>query len=128
MLLMQSLLLSEAVRVTILTTLSFIIALLVTPLWYKFIIKYKFGKQLRSGGGAPVFAELHKNKAGTPTSGGLIIWTTVIAHGDLLRYHAPSFWRRWTYFNFVDRAQTYLPIAAFLIAALLGLLDDWLTC
>ena len=30
------------------------------------------------------------------------------------------------YFNFVDRAETYLPIAAFLIAALLGLLDDWL--
>ena len=51
-------LLSEAVRVTILTTLSFIIALLVTPLWFKFIEKYKFGKQLRDGAETPVFAEL----------------------------------------------------------------------
>ncbi|MEK7195374.1 MAG: phospho-N-acetylmuramoyl-pentapeptide-transferase, partial [Patescibacteria group bacterium] len=28
-------------------------------------------------------------------------------------------------FNFVNRAETYLPIAALLIAALIGLLDDW---
>ena len=124
--LMQSMLLSEAVRVTLLTTLSFIIALLVTPLWYKFIIKYKFGKQLRDSAEAPVFAELHKNKAGTPTSGGIIIWTTVIGMAIFFDVMNHLFNGMWHYFNFVDRAETYLPIAAFLIAALLGLLDDWL--
>ncbi|HEY5221103.1 MAG TPA: phospho-N-acetylmuramoyl-pentapeptide-transferase [Candidatus Paceibacterota bacterium] len=123
---MQSTLLSEAVRVTILTTISFVIALLVTPLWFKFIQKYKFGKQLRDGAEAPVFAELHKNKAGTPTSGGLIIWTTVIGMAIIFDVMRHLFGGGWAYFNFVDRAQTYLPIAAFLIAALLGLLDDWL--
>ncbi len=126
MVLMHSLLLSEAVRVTILTTISFVVALLVTPLWYKFIIKYKFGKQLRNGAETPVFAELHKNKAGTPTSGGIIIWTTVIGMAIIFDVMRHIFGGGWNYFNFVDRAETYLPIAAFLIAALLGLLDDWL--
>ena len=65
--LMQSILFSEAVRVTVLTTLSFMIALIITPLWFKFLKKYKFGKQLRASCDTPVFSELHKNKAGMPT-------------------------------------------------------------
>ncbi len=32
----------------------------------------------------------------------------------------------WHYFNFISRPETYLPIAALVIAALLGLADDWL--
>ncbi len=32
----------------------------------------------------------------------------------------------WRYLNFVDRAETYLPIAALIGAALIGLFDDWL--
>jgi phospho-N-acetylmuramoyl-pentapeptide-transferase len=124
--LMQSTLLSEAVRVTVLTTLSFIIALLVTPLWFKFLKKYKFGKQLRDGAETPVFAELHKNKAGTPTGGGIIIWSTVIGMAVFFDVMNHLFDGMWHYFNFIDRAETYLPIAAFLIAALFGLLDDWL--
>jgi len=124
--LMQSLLLSQAVRVTVLTTISFVIALLITPLWFKFLKKYKFGKQLRDGADAPVFAELHKNKAGTPTGGGIIIWSTVIGMAIIFDVMWHLFGGNWAYFNFVDRAETYLPIAALLIAALLGLLDDWL--
>ncbi len=126
MLLMQSMLLSEAVRVTILTTLSFIIALVVTPLWFKFLKRYKFGKQLRNGGETPIFTELHKNKAGTPTGGGLIFVSTVIFMAIFFDVMNHLFDGVWNYFNFVDRAETYLPIAAFAIAALFGLLDDWL--
>jgi phospho-N-acetylmuramoyl-pentapeptide-transferase len=123
---MQSMLLSQAVRVTILTTLSFVIALLITPLWYKFLVKYKFGKQLRDSADAPIFSELHKNKAGTPTSAGIIIWTTVLGMAIVFDILNHMFDGVWHYFNFVDRAETYLPLAALLIAALLGLLDDWL--
>jgi phospho-N-acetylmuramoyl-pentapeptide-transferase len=32
----------------------------------------------------------------------------------------------WRYLNFVNRAETYLPLAALFIAAIFGLLDDWL--
>jgi phospho-N-acetylmuramoyl-pentapeptide-transferase len=122
--LIQSALLSQAARVTILTTLSFVIALLITPLWFKFLKKYKFGKQLRED--TPIFSELHKNKAGTPTSAGIIIWTTVIGMAIIFDALNHLLGGVWTYFNFVNRAETYLPLAAFLIAALLGLLDDWL--
>lgn len=126
MLLMQSMLLSEAVRVTILTTLSFVVALLITPLWYKFIVKYKFGKHLRDASVTPVFAKLHESKAGTPTSGGLIFVSTVIFMAVFFDVMNHLFGGMWSYFNFIDRPETYLPIAAFSIAALLGLLDDWL--
>jgi len=124
--LMQSLLLSQAVRVTVLTTLSFVIALLITPLWFKFLKKYKFGKQLRESKDAPIFSELHKNKTGTPTGAGIIIWSTVIGMAIVFDVMRHLFGGAWNYLNFVDRAETYLPIAALLIAALLGLLDDWL--
>jgi phospho-N-acetylmuramoyl-pentapeptide-transferase len=123
---MQSMLLSQAVRVTILATLSFVIALLITPLWFKFLKKYKFGKQLRGSGDAPVFSELHKSKSGTPTSAGIIIWSTVIGMAIIFDVMRHLFGGAWNYFNFIDRAQTYLPIAALLIAALIGLLDDWI--
>jgi phospho-N-acetylmuramoyl-pentapeptide-transferase len=123
---MQSMLLNQAVRVTILTTISFIIALIITPLWFKFLKKYKFGKQLRGSEDAPVFSELHKSKSGTPTGAGIIIWSTVIGMAIIFDVMRHLFGGPWNYFNFIDRAQTYLPIAALLIAALLGLLDDWL--
>jgi phospho-N-acetylmuramoyl-pentapeptide-transferase len=123
---MQSMLLSQAVRVTILTTISFVIALAVTPLWFKFLKKYKFGKQLRGSADAPVFSELHKGKAGVPTGAGIIIWSTVIGMAIIFDVMRHLFGGAWNYLNFVDRAETYLPLAALLIAALIGLLDDWL--
>src|SRR5579885_3856160 len=118
-------LISETIRIIILTTISFLVALFVTPLWFKFLKKYKFSKQLREEDGAPVFYELHKKKAGTPTAGGIIIWTTAIGLAilfGLLNYFFGGFWQ---YFNFIDRGETYLPLAALLGAALLGLVDDY---
>jgi phospho-N-acetylmuramoyl-pentapeptide-transferase len=123
---MQSMLLSQAVRVTILTTISFVVAIVVTPLWFKFLKKYKFGKQLRSSEDTPVFSELHKGKSGTPTGAGVIIWSTVIGMAIIFDVMRHLFGGAWDYLNFVDRAETYLPLAALLIAALIGLLDDWL--
>jgi phospho-N-acetylmuramoyl-pentapeptide-transferase len=119
-------LIAETVRVTILTTIAFFVAFFLTPLWFNFLQKYKFGKQLRGSEETPVFHGLHKNKEGTPTGGGIIIWSTVIIMAivfDVLRH---LFGGIWNYLNFIDRAETYLPLAALLIAALLGLLDDWL--
>lgn len=122
----SSILISESVRVMILTTLSFVVALIITPLWLAFLKKYKFGKQLRNHEDAPVYTSLHKNKLGTPTSGGLIIVSTVLGLALFFDIMNHLFDGMWHYLSFVDRAETYLPIAAFAIAALLGLLDDWL--
>jgi phospho-N-acetylmuramoyl-pentapeptide-transferase len=126
MIFIHSILISEAIRVTLLTTVAFFIALAITPLWFKFLKKYKFGKQLRDGAETPVFSELHKNKAGTPTSGGIIIWSTVLGMAIILDIFNHLFGGVWTYLNFINRGETYLPISALFIGALLGLLDDWL--
>jgi phospho-N-acetylmuramoyl-pentapeptide-transferase len=103
---------------------SFVTALLLTPLVTKFLYRYKMGKQIRQSAETPIFSALHKNKEGTPTMGGIIIWATVLGLSLIFFILNLIFDGFWDYFNFVDRAQTYLPIAAMLIAAILGLVDD----
>lgn len=123
---MQSIILSQTVRVMVLATISFLVALAVTPLWMKLLNKYGFNKQLRESKDAPVFYELHKKKIGVPTGAGIIIWSTVLALAiifDILGHVFDGFWH---YMNFIDRPETYLPLAALFLAGLLGLIDDWL--
>jgi len=119
--------LEQTVRVMVLASIAFFVALLATPLWYRFLKKKHFDKQIREETTAPVFYELHKKKVGTPTSGGVIIWSTVVglaAFFGIMNFFFDG--RVWHYLNFVNRAETYLPLAALLGAALIGLFDDWL--
>ncbi|MEK9180344.1 MAG: phospho-N-acetylmuramoyl-pentapeptide-transferase [Patescibacteria group bacterium] len=115
----------EAVRILILTTIAFVVALGVTPICYRFLKKYSFSKQLRGREGTPIFHELHQKKEGTPTSGGIIIWSTILGLAGVFWFLSYVFDGDWDYFNFVDRAQTYLPLATLAVAAILGLADDW---
>jgi phospho-N-acetylmuramoyl-pentapeptide-transferase len=55
-----------------------------------------------------------------------VIWVTVLGLALVLFVMGKVFDGFWNYLNFVDRAETYLPIAAMLVAAALGLLDDLL--
>lgn len=104
--------------------LSFVVAMVITPLIIRLIDKYGIKKQIKSEQDAPVFAGLHKGKAGTPNMGGIIIWGTVMLLAAILFILSGIFDGFFSYLNFVDRAQTYLPLIAMLIAALVGLLDD----
>lgn len=117
---------AEAVRVTVLTTISFVVALIITPIWFRVLKKYRFGKHLREASEAPVFHEFHKNKEGVPTAAGVIIWGTVLILAVFFGLMGIFFDGTWHYFNFISRPETYLPLAALLIAAVLGLVDDWL--
>jgi len=117
---------AAAIRVTIVATIAFFVALFITPFWFNFLKGRKFGKQLRDDKTTPVFHNLHKAKAGTPTGGGVIIWSTVLGLALVFGLLARLFDGPWQYFNFLNRAETYLPLAALAGAALLGLLDDWL--
>lgn len=116
----------EAVRVLILTTIAFLVALAITPFCYRLLQKFGFSKQIRTKEGAPIFSELHSKKSGTPTAGGIIIWVTILGLAGVFWFLSRIFDGAWDYFNFIDRAQTYLPLAALFAAALLGLADDWL--
>jgi phospho-N-acetylmuramoyl-pentapeptide-transferase len=72
-----------------------------------------------------VYSKLHEKKAGTPTAGGVIIWGTVVGLAFLFWALSSVFGGVWDTLNFVNRRETYLPLAALFFTALLGLLDDW---
>lgn len=117
---------SQTVRVLILTSIAFFAALAVTPFWSRFLKSHQLKKQIRGETQTPIYHKFHEKKVGTPTAGGVIIWSTVLGLALLFWLLGRFFDGPWRYFNFVNRAETYLPIAALLLAALLGLIDDWL--
>ncbi|MBI2013704.1 MAG: phospho-N-acetylmuramoyl-pentapeptide-transferase [Candidatus Colwellbacteria bacterium] len=105
----------EAIRLLVTAMFAFAVALFVSPIVIRILKRLSFGKQIRTEESAPIMAGLHKKKEGTPTMGGVVIWGTVLAI---------AFGLLFTDFNFIDRSETYLPLAALVIAAFLGLIDD----
>ncbi|MEK7159241.1 MAG: phospho-N-acetylmuramoyl-pentapeptide-transferase [Patescibacteria group bacterium] len=114
-------------KIGLLSIFSFLIAFFSTPLLTHFLYKYKLGKQIRDEASAPIFAAMHKEKSGTPTMGGLLIWLTTLVLAILffaIEYFFPtSFFAK---LNFLTREQTLLPLGALVISALIGLFDDYL--
>lgn len=100
--------------------LSFVLAMLLTPVFTYFAYKYQWWKKIRDtawiGGEkekAPVYHKIHaaKHKRHIPTMAGVIIWGTVAVLTLL--------------FNF-DRAQTWLPLFTMVTIGVLGLVDDYI--
>ena len=115
----------NVVRIFTVATLAFFVTLALTPLWMKILYKYRLGKQLRTEG-APIFNQLHQAKEGTPTMGGVLIWFTVVVLTLVFWYlskFADGFWSK---VNFFSRGQTWLPLGALVVAAVVGLADDFL--
>ncbi len=114
------------IKILILSTISFAVAILLTPFWLRFLARHKLGKQIRTEG-APIFALFHSKKAGTPTMGGLLVWVTalilIIFFWLMSRYLPDSFI---AHLDFLSRKQTLLPLGAMVISALIGLGDDLL--
>lgn len=115
------------IKIFLLSTISFIVAIALTPILTNFLYKHKIGKQIRADGDTPFFTKLHQGKQGTPTMGGILVWFTTL----LL---AAGFWfldrvLHIDFFhslNFLTRQQTLLPLGALVATALLGLFDDYL--
>ncbi|MDP3901369.1 MAG: phospho-N-acetylmuramoyl-pentapeptide-transferase [bacterium] len=116
----------QVIRVLLSSMLAFAAASIITPLISKLLYRFNLNKQIRISDSAPVFNKLHQGKEGTPTMGGSIIWITVIGLAIIFWILAKMFSGFWGDLNFIDRAQTYLPLTAMLIAAILGLADDLL--
>lgn len=107
---------------------SFALVSLLTPAYYRFLLKHGVRKRLREetadGKQAVIFNELHKDKAGTPTMGGVLIW---LATAFITIVLSPlSQWLGMTRFSLFNRNETYLPLFTLIATALLGLVDDWL--
>ncbi|MCL5011825.1 MAG: phospho-N-acetylmuramoyl-pentapeptide-transferase [Patescibacteria group bacterium] len=116
----------QVIRLLILTGVTFIAALFITPVVTRLLYKYRAGKQIRQSSSAPIFSSMHQKKEGTPTMGGVIVWVTVLGLALLFFLLNYFFGDGWAFLNIVNRAETYLPIMAMLIAALLGFADDLL--
>lgn len=103
----------DLARIFWLTALSFIIALIWTPLFTDFLYKNRLGKRIRDTGldekEAPIYYSLHKTKENTPTMGGLLIWITTAVLTLL--------------FN-LSRSGTWLPLFALVAAGIIGAIDD----
>lgn len=115
------------IKILFLTTISFLAAILWTPLLSRFLYKYKLGKQIRDEKTAPIFSKLHRAKVGTPTMGGLLIWVTVAFLILFIFYLAkitnlPIF----KSLNFLSRGQTLLPLGVLVASGIVGLADDFL--
>ena len=104
----------ELTHTFLLSLAAFLLAMFLTPIYTYFAYKYKFWKRQRStsttGEKLEVFTKLHANKfkRNIPTMAGLIFILAITLV---------------TMFN-LDRGQTWLPLAALLGGAFVGLLDD----
>lgn len=113
------------IKILILSTISFLVAFLLTPVLTHFLYKYKLGKPIRNTGATPIFSKLHAHKAGTPTMGGILIWMTTLIIILIFFYLDTCFPDSFFHIlNFLTRAETLLPLGALIATALVGLIDD----
>ncbi|MFA5029270.1 MAG: phospho-N-acetylmuramoyl-pentapeptide-transferase [Patescibacteria group bacterium] len=114
------------IKIFFLAFLSFIVAIAWTPALTHFLYKYKLGKQIRTSDRAPIFSQMHQKKSGTPVMGGLLIWVTVLVFAFAFHFLAVWFDGIFGKFDFLSRSQTWLPLGALVVTALVGLADDFL--
>ncbi len=106
---------AELVQILLMAFLGFALSMLITPLYTKLAYDGKWWKKPRSqavtGERSKVFLKLHasKHRRNIPTMAGIIFIVSVLLITSM--------------FN-LSREETWLPLAAFLGAGLVGLIDD----
>jgi len=118
-----------ALKIWIIGTVAFLLAMVWTPLLTKYLYKYKIGIRIKefSVGGekAPIYHELHKGKSGTPTMGGALVWVTVLFLAAVFYLIHPYFDSKIIMrLDFLSRSQTWLPLFALITTAIMGAFDD----
>jgi phospho-N-acetylmuramoyl-pentapeptide-transferase len=116
------------------TAIAFIIGIAITPFVSKYLYekqmwKKKAGKGSGYGGGeTPLFDKLHGTRdINTPRMGGIVIWASVlltISSIWILQFIFPA--TAVERLDFLSRSQTWLPLFALLVGAVVGFIDDLL--
>ncbi|MBI5038080.1 MAG: phospho-N-acetylmuramoyl-pentapeptide-transferase [Candidatus Kerfeldbacteria bacterium] len=115
----------DIIKVFLLTTIAFVVTLAWTPLLTHYLYKFKMGKTIRETGETPIYSKLHQGKAGTPTMGGLLIWVTTAVLAIFFFVLANMVDNPFIdKLNFLNRSQTWLPLAALVASAIIGFIDD----
>ena len=120
----------EVFRIFVPAALAFIIGVALTPFLTHILYKYKMwkpkgGKIAMDGTAAAEFNRLHGHKeVGTPRFGGVVVWASVLLTADLLSLLARVFPDTFSTLAFISRSQTWVPMAAMAMGALVGFADD----
>lgn len=108
---------STVIRILSLGFFSFVLSMLITPLYTTVAYKYQWWKKQRSdawsGGEATVYKQLHaaKHKRNIPTMAGIVFVVSAALT---------------TLFFNLDRGETWLPLAGMVGSGAIGLFDDWI--
>ncbi len=120
--------LTDLIQVFLLTSISFLFAMMVTPFLTSILYRYRLGKRIRTtdvlGKKAPIFQKFHQTKEHTPTLGGLLVWLSaaaVILGMSWLaqRFAAPDL-------NLVSEGSIKLLLFTLVATGLIGAIDDLL--
>ena len=121
----------NVVKVLLTSAMATIIAVIWSPFLINFLYKHKLWKKEArakaiSGEDAVVFNSLHKEReTKVPRMGGLLIFGTTVFVVFLFYILSLIFPNTiFSNLNFLTRSQTWLPLFTFVVASLLGLLDD----
>jgi phospho-N-acetylmuramoyl-pentapeptide-transferase len=122
----------EAARVLIPFVLAFVIGIAISPIVTNQLYKHKAWKKksgkekgMGDAGGTPLFNELHKEReVSTPRMGGIVVWAAVFATALGIMLLGLFFGEPFVSFDFITRSQTWLPLFALMVGALVGLVDD----
>jgi phospho-N-acetylmuramoyl-pentapeptide-transferase len=125
---------TNALKIFLPATISFIIGILLTPIATHYFYKYKMWRRVSRINNIPTekltgFAKIHDEAAeiSTPRTGGMIIWVSVILTLVVIWFLHIIFPNALTSkLNFLSRNQTLLPFFALIVASLIGLGDDFL--
>lgn len=124
----------DAARVLIPFVAAFAIGILLSPIVAHYLYKHQAwkkkggkGKGMGDETGTPVFDALHgEREVSTPRMGGIVVWAATFLTAFAAMVLAAGFGDPFTGLDFVNRGQTWLPLFAFMVGALVGLVDDLL--
>lgn len=124
---------TDIIKVFFPAIVAFTVGVLTTPTLTHYLYKYKMwkivgGKKAYDGNDAVVFNGLHKEKeVGTPKLGGIIIWFSAFFATFFIWFLSRYFdGPILTKLDFLSRNQTWIPLSAMILGAIVGAIDDYL--
>lgn len=121
---------TDTMLIFIPATIAFLIGIGLTPFLTHFLYSRQMwkptaGKTAFDGTPASEFNRLHETReVGTPRFGGVIVWGSVLLTALLLSTLSLVFPDAFGTLAFISRGQTWVPLAALMAGAWVGLIDD----
>lgn len=122
--------LTETMRIFLPALITFLIGLGLTPLVAHILYRYTFwkpkgGKMALDGSVANEFNRLHEYKeVGTPRAGGIVVWGSLLLCALFLQTLSQVAPHAFASLDFISRSQTWVPLTALFMGALVGFFDD----